>query len=286
MAVTSYADLTYALWVLFFLVMRSAPVNPFKSVSCARAHTHTHTPKATRYALCHPICPKQHTSLLRPAPTKAAIMWVQPKMPWVLAPLFNSLLSNYRCLRTGEESGLIRSFLLTCSQNTHAHILTQTPTVGGQMHPKWSFLSNYNLPKNAENLLESCLEQNVAGLQGDWGLKGAVWQKFDGSINIKFRLESLCGCIMSGRQLLSCKIPPKTWNLTSSHLWRVSDNHVIYFQKVLHHEAIRKWETACRVHSMRGHPSSVWRHAEYLESCAHLSGSSVSRRPLFSPTDC
>lgn len=78
-------------------------------------------------------------------------------MPWALAPLFNSLLSNYHCLGTGEESGLIRSFLFTCSQNTHAHILAQTSTVGGQdthsKAPGVIFLSNYNLPKNVENLL-------------------------------------------------------------------------------------------------------------------------------------
>lgn len=99
-------------------------------------------------------------------------------MPWALAPLFNSLLSNYHCLGTGEESGLIRSFLFTCSQNTHAHTYSHKHVQkGGQdTHSKTPgviFLSNYNLPKNAENLLlaEVVLRVEslavVSGLQGD-----------------------------------------------------------------------------------------------------------------------
>lgn len=102
------------------------------NLSLAHTHTRSHTHKCARKhqrppgtPFCHPISPKQHTSLPRPAPTKAAIIWVLPKTPRALAPLFNSLLSNYHRLGTGEESGLIRSFLFTCSQNTHAHILTQ-----------------------------------------------------------------------------------------------------------------------------------------------------------------
>lgn len=142
--------------VVFLFLMKSTQI----PLNLLLLFTHTHMLKHQRppgTPFCHPISPKQHTSLLRPAPTKAAIIWMLPKMPRALTPVFNSLLSNYHRLGTGEESGTIRSFLFTCSQNTHAHTLTQTPRVGGQdthlKAPEVIFLSNYNLWKNVENLL-------------------------------------------------------------------------------------------------------------------------------------
>lgn len=131
LVLVSDADLTFAPWNFSVIspLMRSAKVNLLKSL----AHTNTKG---------HQVCPCVTQSALNSTPrwagllqTKAAIIWVLPEMPGVLLSLlFNSLLSNYHRPGTGEESGLIRSFLSTCSQNTQACRHTNTNRQEARKH--------------------------------------------------------------------------------------------------------------------------------------------------------